>query len=350
MKRHTVRESLVLFCLVALMISVSALAQAPAPAASPQGTTDEFGVPLGDTPPPAPPGFKTQEEAMAAAMSGKVKVIMLNAPVPIPEGVIEKKDIEYGKVGERSLLLDLYMPEKLDKPVPGLIFIHGGGWKSGGRTDYKYYAVRYARRGFVVASISYRFAQDAPFPAAVQDAKCAVRWMRANAAKYNVNPDKIAAIGGSAGGYLSMMVGYSSDVPELEGNGGNPGVSSRVQAVVDLYGPCDVDCEEARNVDVVKSFMGKAYDQDPKLYEKASPIRYVTKDDPPTLVFQGTIDETVPQAQSDTLVAKLKEIGVPCEYVKFEGWPHTMDIVEDVNIRCQWFMNKFFDKYLLNRK
>ena len=330
----------------------AAVQTAPPPTASaaPSPGLDEFGVPLGDTPPPAPPGFKTQEEGIAATMSGKVKVIDLGADIPLPQGVIEKKDIEYGKVGDRSLLLDLYMPEKLDKPVPGLIFIHGGGWKSGNRTDYRYYAIRYAKRGFVVASISYRFAKEAPFPAAVQDAKCAVRWMRANAAKYNVNPDKIAAIGGSAGGHLSMMIGFSSDAPELEGDGGNPGVSSRVQAVVDLYGPTDLDCEEARNVDVVKDFMGKPYDQAPKLYEQASPMRYITKDDPPTLVFQGTIDDVVPQSQSDKLVAKLKEVGVPCEYVIFEGWPHTMDIAEDVNIRCQWYMTKFFDKYLLDKK
>jgi acetyl esterase/lipase len=247
-------------------------------------------------------------------------------------------------------LLDLYAPEKIEKPVPGLIFIHGGGWKSGSRTDYKYYTVRYAKRGYVVATISYRFSGEAPFPACVQDAKCAVRWMRANAAKYNVNPDKIAVIGGSAGGYLSMMVGYSSDVPELEGAGGYPGVSSRVQAVVDLYGPGDLFSEGARNVDVVKNFIGKPYDQAPKLYEQASPITYVTKDDPPTLIFQGTVDDTVPVAQSDKVAAKLKEVGVPCEYEKFEGWPHTMDIVIDVNVRCQWFMNKFFDRYLKDKK
>ena len=344
MKHARIKSCVVMLAAVAIWATcVIATAQDTA-------NVDEFGVPLGDTPPPAPPGFKSQDEAMVAAMSGQIKVFMPGSPVPIPTGVVETKDIEYGKVGDRALLLDLYAPEKIEKPVPGLIFIHGGGWKSGSRTDYKYYTVRYAKRGYVVATISYRFSGEAPFPACVQDAKCAVRWMRANAAKYNVNPDKIAVIGGSAGGYLSMMVGYSSDVPELEGAGGYPGVSSRVQAVVDLYGPGDLFSEGARNVDVVKNFIGKPYDQAPKLYEQASPITYVTKDDPPTLIFQGTVDDTVPVAQSDKVAAKLKEVGVPCEYEKFEGWPHTMDIVIDVNVRCQWFMNKFFDRYLKDKK
>ena len=325
--------------------SQSAAVNAPAPAAAAAGE-DEFGVPLGNTPPPAPPGFKNQDEAFKAVMGNQVKVIMPAAPVPLPEGVTEQKDIEYGKVGDRALLLDLYTPAKIDKPAPGLIFIHGGGWSSGNRTDYKYYTVRYAKRGYVVATVSYRFSQEAPFPAAVQDAKCAARWMRANAAKNHMDPDRIAVIGGSAGGYLAQMVGYSAGVAELEGDGGNPGVSSRVQAVVDLYGPCDIDSEGARNVGVVKKFLGKSYDEDPELYKKASPIRYVTKDAPPTLIFQGTIDEIVPMAQSDLLAGKLKELGVPYEYEKFEGWPHTMDVAVDVNRRCQWFMNRFFAKNL----
>ena len=338
------RALAVLFLSAILICPLLGYAQAPSP------QTDEFGVPLGDTPPPLPPGYKTQDEVVTAALSGKVKVILPAAPAPLPQGVVETKDVEYGNVGGRALLLNLYTPEKIDQPAPGLIFIHGGGWSGGDRTDYTYYTVRYAKRGYVVATISYRMTGEAPFPACVQDAKCAVRWMRANAAKYHVNPDKIAVIGGSAGGHLAMMVGYSSDVPELEGDGGYPGVSSRVQAVVDLYGPGNLFMEGARNVNVVKKFIGKSYDEAPKLYEQASPVTHITKDDPPTLILQGTVDSIVPMSQSDEVAAKLKEAGVPCEYETFEGWPHTMDVAVDVNIRCQWFMNKFFDRYLRDKK
>jgi acetyl esterase/lipase len=335
--------------LVGLVVGGSAgWAADAAPTAGPQqqSAVDEFGVSLSDTPPPTPPGFASQDEAMKAVLANRVKVFLPQAPIALPEGVVETKDVEYGKVGDRKLLLDLYMPAKLDKPAPGLIFIHGGGWKGGNRSDYKYYTVRYAKRGYVCATISYRFSQEAPFPAAVQDAKCAVRWMRANAAKYHVDPDRIAVLGGSAGGYLAMMVGYTSDVPELEGDGGYPEVSNKVRAVVNLYGPCDLDCPQARNVDVVRSFIGKPYDEARELYEKASPVRYVTRDDPPTLILHGTVDATVSIEQSDRLAAKLKEVGVPCQYEKFEGWPHTMDVAIDVNLRCQWFMNRFFRQYL----
>jgi len=312
---------------------------------------DEFGVPLGDEPPPAPPGYSSTDEVKKAMFGGKFAFVLPTSPVPIPEGVVEKKDVEYGNIGgSRPLLLDLYMPDKLDKPAPGLIFIHGGGWEAGNRSDYKYYTVRYAKRGYVVATISYRFSQEAPFPAAVQDAKCAVRWMRANAEKYHINPDKIAVIGGSAGGYLSMMIGYSSDVPELEGDGGHEGVSSRVQAVVDLYGPTDIECPEARDEGVVRKFIGKTYDEAPEQYKLATPITHLTKDDPPTLIIHGTIDDIVPIAQSDLLAGKLEALGIPCEYDKIEGWPHTLDAAVEVNKRVQWYMNRFFDKYLRDVK
>jgi len=228
----------------------------------------------------------------------------------IKDAGVETKDIEYGKVGDRALLLDLYAPEKIEKPVPGLIFIHGGGWESGNRSDYQNYTGRYAKRGYVVATISYRFSGEAPFPGCVQDAKCAVRWMRANAAELKVDPDRIAVIGGSAGGYLSLMVGYTAGDKRVEGTGGHQGVSSAVQAVVDLYGPTDFDTPIGRASDTVRDFLGKRFEDDPELYRFASPINHVDAKDPPTFVLQGSIDSTVPVEQSDMLVEKLKSLGV----------------------------------------
>lgn len=294
--------------------------------------------------PSAPKGYATTAEVHAAVMSGKVPIIDRNAP--LPEGVIETKDIEYGNIGgTRPLLLDLYQPaEAASELRPALIFIHGGAWKSGNRSDYKYYTGLFAKRGYVVATISYRFSSEAKFPAAVEDAKCAVRWMRAHASDYHVDPDKIAVIGGSAGGYLALMVGYTSDIPEFEGSGGNAGVRSRVQAVVDLYGPVDLTAPEAQKADVVKAFLGKTYEEDPDLYVKASPITYLTPDDPPTLILQGTVDDTVPVTQSDLLAKKLKALGIFYLYDRLEGWPHTMDLAKEVNDRCQYYMVEFFNK------
>lgn len=296
--------------------------------------------------PPPPRGYSNGLLPYLSFALGRVKPIDIQGKIAVPEGVIEKTDIEYGRVGERALLLDLYTPERLDRPAPGLVFIHGGGWTSGNKRDYKYYTVRFAKQGYVVATIGYRFAQEAPFPACVEDAKCAVRWMRENAAELHVNPDKIAVIGGSAGGYLALMVGYTANVPELEGQGGHAGVSSAVAVVVDLYGPTDLTTDYARNHPTVTNFLKKPYAEAPELYALASPITHVNKHSPPTLIFQGTLDDIVPTAQSDMLAEKLKNLGAPYWYDCLDGFPHTMDVLVTVNEHCQFIMNAFFDKFL----
>ncbi|MCG3196925.1 MAG: alpha/beta hydrolase [Candidatus Omnitrophica bacterium] len=297
----------------------------------------------GDTPPPVPPGFASSGELMRAFTSGKIQLI--TPPSGLPEGVTCEKGIKYGSVGDRELLLDLYSPKGLARPTPVIIFIHGGGWKGGARGDMAFYCVRFAEKGYITATISYRFSQDAKFPGCVEDAKCAVRFLRANASKYHIDPERIVASGNSAGGYLSMMMGYTSDVPEFEGTGGWNETSSKVRAVINFYGPTDLTTDYAKSVGVVKDFIGKPYDQAAETYKHASPLFHVTKDDPPTLTFQGTIDDIVPVTQADALDAKLKEVGVPSTYEKFEGWPHTMDLAADVNARCVWFMDKFLAEH-----
>ena len=259
---------------------------------------------------------------------------LVDQELPLPETLEVTQGIEYGHGGDVSLKLDLYSPKQLDYPVAGLIFIHGGGWKGGKREDYRYYGIKFAELGYVVASISYRLRDIALYPAAVEDAKCAVRWMRANAEEYQIDPDRIAVIGGSAGGHLSMMVGYSSDSPELEGEGGYGDVSSRVQAVVNLYGPVDLTTPYARSHDLVIRFIGNPYEQAADVYEQASPLSYVTNDDPATLILHGTIDDLVPISQADTLAAALKQAGVPCRYERLEGWPHGMDVAQVINDYC----------------
>ena len=221
--------------------------------------------------PPAPGGYPTTNALMLAYALGRLEILDTKAEVPLPPGVHCETGIEYGRAGDTALLLDLYTPANLDEDRPGLIFIHGGGWEQGHRNDYRIYTTSFAQDGYVAATISYRFAQDAKFPGCVEDAKCAVRWMRENAKDLHVDPNRIAVIGGSAGGYLVLMTGYSSDVPELEGQGGHPGVSSRPDAVINFYGPVDLTTEYARNAREVKNFLPKSYEEDPALYELASP-------------------------------------------------------------------------------
>ena len=296
-------------------------------------------------PPPAPDGFRNPADVTKAILDGTVKIINSNAPLPDDVEFIE--GIPYGEAGGKLLQLDMYRPKNLTGNVPALIFIHGGGWEQGKRSDYRHYCLRFANRGYVVCSVSYRLVQDAPFPAAVQDVKCAVRWLRAHAGTYNIDPDQLAVLGGSAGGHLAMMVGYSSEVSELEGEGGNPGVSSRVQVVVNFYGPTDLTTEYARKHDVVRGFFAdKSYEEVPDQYSLASPLTHVTADDPPTLIFQGTIDELVPVEQADVLAGKLDQLGVPYVYDRLAGWPHSMDVSETVNEHCCWYIEHFLDRYL----
>jgi len=172
--------------------------------------------------------------------------------------------------------------------------------------------------------------------------------MRANARKLNVDPDRIGVIGGSAGGHLAMMIGYSSDAPKLEGTGGHAGVSSRVQAVVNLYGPVDLTTPYASGNSLIIRFLGgKTIEESRTRHELASPISHITRDDPPTLIFHGTIDDMVPIDQADRLAEKLKSTRVPYRYNRLEGWPHAIDLAEVVNQRCQRLMMEFFKKHLL---
>ena len=293
--------------------------------------------------PPIPQGYTNDQAVRAAILLGQVKLIdAMN--ISTPDNVEEILDIEYGTGGERKLHLDLYLPKGRTKATPAIIFIHGGAWKGGKRGDMKFYCVKFAEKGYVTATVTYRLTGEAPFPAAVHDVKCAVRWLRANAAKYQVDPKRIAVSGNSAGGHLSMMIGYSDD-PSLEGNGGNNGTSSSVCAVVNFYGPTDLTTDFAREQGVLVDFMGgKTFDEASDTYKQASPLFHLTQGDPPTLIFHGTIDSTVPIVQADKLSEKLKELGIDYIYERYEGWPHVMDLAEAVNRRCIYQMEQFFKK------
>ncbi|GMV92442.1 MAG: hypothetical protein AMXMBFR82_22200 [Candidatus Hydrogenedentota bacterium] len=265
----------------------------------------------------------------------------------IPHGVRVTNGIVYGRDGEYDLVLDLYQPEQVDAPAPALVFIHGGGWARHGRDYYAFWASRYASMGYVCVSIDYRISEEAPFPAAVEDAKCAVRWVRAKADELQIDPNRIAVIGQSAGAHLALMVAYSPDVPELEGDGGHEDYRSGVRAVVNFYGPTDLTTPLLSHRKSVKKFMGGRSQEDaPDQYAAASPMRYLTSDDPPTLIFHGTADDVVAVEQSDRLAFALAELGIPYVYDRQEGWNHAMDILGPINERCLYIMDHFLDEHL----
>ena len=302
-------------------------------------TTGAVSELIRDEIPEAPTGFETREQAVAAIAAGKVAPINMLLSF---KNVRVRRNVRYSKdAGERGVL-DLYQPNGESAPRSGLILIHGGGWRGGSKTDYAYYGQQFAQRGFVAASINYRLAPANKFPDPVHDAKAAVRWMRRNAAELNVDPDRIAVFGGSAGGHLAQMVGYTDGVSKFAED---EKISSAVQAVVSIYGPCHLGQhldQAERTVDkLIVDFVGGTGAEVEKNVIAASPLTYLTKDDPPTLLIHGTIDRIVPVAQSDDLADKLKELEIPYVYDRLPGWPHAMDIAKPVNDRVIFLTERF---------
>jgi acetyl esterase/lipase len=255
--------------------------------------------------------------------------VLLLAPLLIlaeektPE-IQNETDLIFGKGGTTDLKLDLAMPKTGDGPFPAVVCIHGGGWRGGRRQDMSMTVSVLAGRGYVAVTPDYRLTPGDTFPSQIEDCKAAVRWLRANAAKYKINPDRIGALGYSAGGHLACLLGTTCKTDELEGQGGNPEQSSKVQAVVSFFGPTDL----ARNdwgEDAQKAlvpFLGGTLKDKPEQYKKASPITYASKDSPPFLFFHGDQDRLVPLEQSKVLAEKLRALGVSANVVVVEGEGH----------------------------
>jgi acetyl esterase/lipase len=239
-------------------------------------------------------------------------------PAAVPAGVRVLRDLEYVQNGHERNRLDLYLPETVARPLPLIVWIHGGGWKGGDKSFCP--AVPMATNGYAVAAINYRFSQHAIFPAQIHDCKAAIRWLRAHASQYGLDANHFGAWGGSAGGHLVALLGTTAGVKELEGPGGNDNQSSRVQAVVDWYGPTDfltVGAKDTRN-----ELLGGDAKQNPDKAKQASPMTYVSKDAAPFLVMHGDRDNTVPISQSETFAEALKQTGADVTYVVVEGAGH----------------------------
>jgi len=250
----------------------------------------------------------------------------------VPEGVRAVRDVEYARAGGKALLLDLYVPEEApEKALPLVVWIHGGGWRAGSKNRCP--AISFAADGYVVASVDYRLSHEATFPAQIFDCKAAIRWLRAHAAEYHVDPNHIGVWGGSAGGHLVALLGTSGDVEALEGDLGHPEQSSRVQAVCDWFGPTDFltmrqqALERRRRQDAARpsaelQLIGGTIDERRGLAVLASPVTYVSEDDPPFLIAHGDSDPVVPVQQSQLFHDALKKAGVDSELLVLEGQGH----------------------------
>jgi acetyl esterase/lipase len=249
--------------------------------------------------------------------------------------LIVAREVVYASADGYDLTLDIARPRGLSAPVPAIVHIHGGGWRGGKKNINE--AEYYAMAGFVGVSINYRLSGVAIFPAGVQDCKAAIRWLRANAAEYRIDADRIGVIGGSAGGHLAALLGTSGGDPYLEGNLGNAEYSSRVQCVVDHWGPTDflrMDDVPGRIVHLgpdspEAQWLGGQITGLEEQVKRANPITYIDAADPPVLIVHGEKDPTVIINQSELLYAALQRAGVETEFVRVRNAAHGLKPVPE---------------------
>lgn len=270
-----------------------------------------------------------------------------------PTGIRVVQNVCYGGRIKNDVL-DLYLPRSANRPFPVVLWVHGGGWEGGNKENPP--AMFLIGKGYAVASINYRLTREpkACFPAQIHDCKAAVRWLRANAKQYNLDPDHIGAWGGSAGGHLVALLGASGEVKELEGNVGNHlKMSSRVHAVCDWFGPTDLekfadfqasfpglppDCP----MQMITKLFGGPIAKSKKLAQQANPITHITAKSPPFLIMHGDRDTLVPLDQSQLLVNAIKAAGSQVDFHVLPGAGH--DIRGIANIRI---VEEFFNEHLV---
>lgn len=294
-----------------------------------------------------------------ATISGAVVPDAPPAPTALPVKV--EKGIAYATPGGEKLMLDIAAPTT-GGPYPAVLLLHGGAWRFGSRSDLSRpgrgkdgkpvpsIIETIAARGYVVATASYRLAPKHKFPAQLDDARAAVRFLRANAKKFNIDPDRIAAGGFSAGGHLALLLGTTDPDKATDANDPNE-PSARVQAVVSFFGPTDLSLyaatpglEDAYMVPL----LGKECRTDPAVYRRASPIDHVSKDDPPVLMIHGTADIIVPIIHSERMLQKLKDAGVEAELITVKGEGHGWG--GPVAARTTADAIKFLDEHLKGKK
>jgi acetyl esterase/lipase len=280
-----------------------------------------------------PAHCQTDKKVESIASAKKKEVLK------VPEGVVYCPELTYCSLEDKThLTLDLAYPKNGVGPYPAVICIHGGGWMRGDCKKHVPLTLQLAQEGFVALTVNYRLIPVKAFPAQIHDVKCAVRWLRSNAEKYRVDKDRIGAWGFSSGGHLACLLGSTRPEDGLEGEGGFADQSSQVQSVVSLYGLTDLarlhECCMQKAMPafegnlmkfVLESFLGGPPASAAELYAKASPITYVGKNSPPTLLIHGTADRKVPFEQSQRYEEKLRKQGVKVELMLLPDAPHDFE-------------------------
>lgn len=271
----------------------------------------------------------------------------LAAELRVPATVLFERDIEYANPDGQHLQLNMARPKNASSTMPVVLCIHGGGFRAGNREGFNPLCVQLAERGFVAVTASYRLAPKYPFPAAVHDVKAAVRWLRAGALKYQIDPNRIGVTGDSAGGHLAQFLGVTAGVQEFEGDGGNPSQSSAVTCVVNRYGPSDFLKSYGKSVDaaeVLPLWLGGDFNTARARHIQSSPLNWVTPAAAPTLILHGTEDKYVAHEQGVWMRDRLQACGVEVELLTFEGAGHGFK--GDDAVKAETALMAFFEKKL----
>ena len=270
-------------------------------------------------------------------------------PAPeLPEGIRAELDLPFAGTDNPRQRLDVYLPKQpsTEHPLPVIVIIHGAFQNANKRTGLGFASDFVSSGDYAAISIGYRLSDEAKWPAQIHDCKAAIRWIRANANKYNLDGNAISVIGPSAGGHLAALLGTTGGVATLEGTlGEHLKVSSRVTCVVDLFGPTDLltlGGNHNRANSPESRLIGGPLQEKQDLARQASPTTYVTGDDPPFLTIHGTKDPNVPFAQSEMLALALENAGATAILVPVEGGLHG----NFRNAEVQRRYHAFFDKHL----
>ena len=272
-----------------------------------------------------------QHEMRTDARPAGEVAVRLDGRTEIPRSTLNqlntRQEVTYARYDDRTLEMDIYRPKGEWGALPAVVCIHGGGWAKGDRTSHAKIAQALAARGYVAATISYRLSGEAPFPAQIHDCKAAVRFLRANAKTYGINPDQIGAIGLSAGGHLTALLATSGGVEELEGNGGHAQFSSTIQAAVPMGAQTDLLSDRTREISAIEArgkiwrqFLGGALADQPATYRLASPLHHLDKADPPVWLITGQNDD--PSTHATAFRQRMQQLGLQSDLTIIPDAPH----------------------------
>ena len=286
-------------------------------------------------------GEMTRRGFIGAALAGsavpRLSAAAGQGPEPAQSKVAVESNVVFGKGGDMELKLDIYRPPAgVTQRQMATIHFHGGGFTGGNKESLAERVKPFAARGYVAIAAQYRLAGQAGYPALVHDAKAAIRWVRANAKTLGIDPQRIGVVGYSAGGYHALFTAGTGDRPEFEGNGGNAGVSTKVAVCLAYYPATNVpgNMLPAGSDDAAK--------------KAANSTTYIAAGFPPTVVFHGMKDVTIPIESSKRLVQQFQDASVPVEFHAFEGVPHTFDSNPEFAVLSAQLADFFIDRHILS--